>query len=128
MFHTYDHQLVYPSILPLSYYNPVVLFFQQCVGFIANVLPLQYFNDFYFLGTMVLLCGLFCMFQMFFSILDLVLADRDQVDTRIILMKKHIFELESEIHFLHLWNLKRTRRRFKIKKYVTENQDSFNTI
>ena len=94
MFHTYDHQVVYLSMMPLSY-------IQEWFGVIYKALPLHYFNDFYFIGTMVLLCGLFCMFQMFFSMLDLIVADRDQHDTRIILMKKRIFELETELNSLH---------------------------
>jgi len=84
MFHTYDHQLIYTSIVPLSYFNDVGLFIQQWI------------NDFYFLGTLVLLYVLFCMFQIFLSMLDLVLAHRDELATRIVSMNKRIVELEAE--------------------------------
>jgi len=99
MFHAYDHQLIYPSVVPFSYFNDVGLFIQQWIEKIDNALPL---NDFYFLGTLVLLYVLFCMFQIFLSMLDLVLAHRDELATRIVSMNKRIVELEAEQKILKI--------------------------
>jgi hypothetical protein len=90
MFHTYDNQLVFTNVTHFdTILHNIEWFFQKWFCFITN--------DFYFLGSIVLLISLFCMFQMFYSIVDIILNDKDHIDTKIILMKKRILNLETTL-------------------------------
>lgn len=73
MFHTYDNELVFTNVTHFdTILHNIEWFFQKWFTPL-NILHLlhRFTNDLYFLGFIVI--SLFCMFQMFYSIVDVIL-------------------------------------------------------
>lgn len=113
MFHTYDHQVLFGGVVDFrnilkNVFHHVVLFVKSLFAMIHNdlvFLKKQFMLiasdssgeiDFYFIGTIVLFCGLLYLTKVLFDLLESAFFDKNQMETRVFLLRKRIDELYYE--------------------------------
>ena len=119
MLHTYNHQLIFGGVVPVQHFlenvfHHVVLFvkslftnfykdlmlikksFFQIARIVSSSHSFEVDVDFYFIGTMVLFCAFLYLMKVFFDLMEVAVFDKNQLDTRVFLLKKRLDELQSE--------------------------------